>query len=125
MDSESISKCLGESIPKITGEVAVMFLFAQLHMNEISSKRRSGAVRKALTSLPLDIDATHDQGPERIKSLLEDDKIVALKRSFGSHVLSYQSRPTDRADEGPRKLSVVRLLSVSGLEIKFRRELCA
>jgi hypothetical protein len=99
---------LQESIPKVVVEKAAgMFLLTQLHMNEISSKSTPGAVRKALESLPPDINAPYDQAMARIKKFPEDDRIIALKTLSWIHATSSQTRQPKKVDISPQHLSVL------------------
>lgn len=101
---------LRESIPKAVVEKAAgMFLLAQLHMDEITSKSTLGAVRNALVSLPHDINATYDQAMERIRKLPEDDRIIALKTLSWIYVTSNQRRQPKKANTSAQHLSVIRL----------------
>jgi ankyrin repeat domain-containing protein 50 len=61
--------------------VSQRFLLARLHMNSLIGKQNTAAIRKALETLPSEVDKTYDEAMERIEQQASGD-IELAKQIF-------------------------------------------
>ncbi|KAF3903201.1 Ankyrin-1 [Dactylellina cionopaga] len=80
-----------EILDKIIARVDGMFLLARLHLQSVASKLRVGTLRKALETLPEELNDTYDDAIRRIQKGQEKDRSeVAMKILM---LLSFALRP--------------------------------